>query len=258
MTLPLRRKWTLWVLVMYWPALFVLTHIPIPESMQKGGGTDKLLHFMAYFLLVFLFWGTVKPYEKVHWRRATVWWVLVVVVWYGVLDEWLQGFVRGRTMHVGDFFADVGAVVAGLLLLTFLTFWPALLGVVGSFVFLVFVYIPSDFFSDLPSSTILLPTFGFALFTAVWMGFLAKRHRDRLENTLTFWQALGPVANQTGRWCLLITIPPLALLSAVKLGTLARNLPFSLTDILIATLAILFTMTLGLIIGKVSSPTAHP
>ena len=123
---PLRRKLTLLSLALYWPTLFVLSHIPIPQVVLDAQVSDKTLHFIAYFVLVFLFWGTIKPYDKVRWRQATVWWVLLVVVWYGVVDEWLQGFVKGRTVDRSDFFVDLIGAVVSLLLLTVFTFWPAL------------------------------------------------------------------------------------------------------------------------------------
>ena len=85
------RKKLVWIsILIYWPTLFVLTHIPMPKIVDEAHVSDKSLHFVAYFILVFLLWGTLRPYEKVNWKKATVWTILAIIVWYGAVDEWLS------------------------------------------------------------------------------------------------------------------------------------------------------------------------
>ena len=114
-------------MIIYWPAIFFLTHTPLPRVVYQANLSDKHLHFMVYFILVFLLWGTIKPYSKVTWSKPAVWIILAVTVWYGVMDEWLQGFVHGRTADVHDFLADLAGTLTSLAILSILSFWPALI-----------------------------------------------------------------------------------------------------------------------------------
>src|SRR4030042_2153286 len=136
MVLSRRQKLTIISLLVYWPGVFILAHIPIPRLVYKAGVSDKGLHFIAYLILVFLLWFAISPNRKVNWRKAAAWLVLIVVVWYGVFDEVLQGYV-GRTCDIRDFFADLAGTVAGLVLFTFFTFWPVLLAVTGIAIFIL-------------------------------------------------------------------------------------------------------------------------
>src|SRR4030042_647093 len=101
MALSRRQKLTIISLLVYWPGVFILAHIPIPQLVYKAQVSDKSLHFLVYLVLVFLLWFTISPDKKVNWRKAAAWWVLFVVVWYGVVDEVLQGYV-GRSCDIID------------------------------------------------------------------------------------------------------------------------------------------------------------
>ena len=103
-----RHVLTIAALILYWPGIFILTHIPVsvPFLILRLQASDKILHFVAYLFLVFLLWFSINPDVKVNWRKASVWWILFVVVWYGVIDEWLQGYV-GRSPDAMDFAADL-------------------------------------------------------------------------------------------------------------------------------------------------------
>jgi hypothetical protein len=119
----------------YWPAIFVATHIPNPGKIVGTiGMSDKTMHFLAYLALVSLVWFSVSPFEKVKWAKAKVWIILATIVWYGAFDEWLQKFV-GRQPDVFDFCADIGAAFTALIILTFLSFWPAVLALAAIFIF---------------------------------------------------------------------------------------------------------------------------
>jgi len=50
------------MLLIYWPGLFVLTHIPIPQLARQSGMSDKMMHALAYLALVFLWWFSISPY----------------------------------------------------------------------------------------------------------------------------------------------------------------------------------------------------
>ena len=169
MALPRRQKLTIISLLFYWPSLFILAHIPIPLFVRRAGVSDKSLHFLAYLILVFLLWFAITPDRKVNWRRATVWWILFVVVWYGVIDELLQGFVAGRSCDVRDFFVDVAGTLTGLILFSFLTFWPAALSVAAIFIFGITNVSRANLADLLPVASALFYLFAYAVFTMLWL-----------------------------------------------------------------------------------------
>jgi len=174
MKLSRRHKLTIAALLVYWPTIFVLSHISpattsrllIPVRLP-----DKILHLIAYLLLTFLFWFTVSPYNKVRWHRTAVWWALLVVVWYGVLDEWLQGYV-GRSPDVMDFFADLAGTLVGFVLLTVFSFWSAALVVTGTITFVLTNLGAAATAGPPPLGSSLLLFFLYGLFTLLWIRYM--------------------------------------------------------------------------------------
>jgi len=137
MPLMKRHKFMLVAIGFYWPVIFILTHIPLPGKLISSAGmSDKVMHFLAYLGLVSIAWFAVSPFEKVNWKKAKVWIILAAVIWYGAFDEWLQSFV-GRSMDIYDFAADITAALTALLIMTFLTFWPAVLTFSTIFIFAI-------------------------------------------------------------------------------------------------------------------------
>ncbi len=109
-----RRNLFLWI--GYWAVLFVATHrtLGAGASLIPPGG-DKLIHFVAYFVLVILgdrymrsAGGARTPARKITWAG--------IYAAYGGLDEWLQGFVS-REPSLGDWIADVAGIAAATLVL---------------------------------------------------------------------------------------------------------------------------------------------
>jgi hypothetical protein len=163
-----RHKYVLISLLMYWPALFAATHIPVPDFVGSAGMSDKKLHYLAYLVLVSLLWFVVSPHNKVNWKKAKVWVVLAVIVWYGAIDEWLQGFVH-RSPDVADFKADLSGALTGLVILSIFSFWPGLLILFGSIIFIV---------TNLTTVHVVLGSehintafnfLGYAIFTLIWI-----------------------------------------------------------------------------------------
>ncbi|MBL7214830.1 MAG: VanZ family protein [Phycisphaerae bacterium] len=131
-----RHKSILIVLGIYWPAIFWLTHIPVPAIARQSGMSDKTMHVLAYFVLAFLVWFAISPYEMVQWSRKKVWILLAVILFYAGIDEFLQGRV-GRSADIMDFVADLFGMVLCAGLLSLLNFWPALLVASAVFVFII-------------------------------------------------------------------------------------------------------------------------
>jgi len=172
MKLTLRHKLTIAALLLYWPYIFIATHMRhVPYWARKMGVTDKTLHYLAYFVLAFLLWSAVSPDRKVSWRSAAVWWVLFVTVVYAVLDEWLQHYA-GRTADVKDFMADMAGALSGLAILTVFYFWPAAMFLTGSAIFILTNFTQTDLAHLLPVTTAVFGFVAYGVFTLCWIQYM--------------------------------------------------------------------------------------
>ena len=108
-------RWGLTILLLtYWLAMFVGTHVPrVPQELSLPGG-DKGQHLVAYAGLAFLIAFRQSLGNVLGWKRIAA--IFGVVALYGVVDELTQIPV-GRTADLYDWFADVSGAVGGLLLL---------------------------------------------------------------------------------------------------------------------------------------------
>jgi len=194
MALSRRQKLTIISLLFYWPGIFILAHIPIPQWVYKAGVSDKSLHFIAYLILAFLLWFAISPDRKVNWHRAAVWWVLFVVVWYGVVDELLQGYV-GRSCDVTDFFADLAGALIGLILLTIFPFWSASVAITGAVIFVLTNFMGANLADLLPVTNAAFRLFGYAFFSLLWTRYMY--HCLPIESSQTKW-LIGALAVPTG------------------------------------------------------------
>ncbi len=228
MTLSHQQKIAACVLVLYWPALFVLAHIPIPHVVQEADVSDKSLHFLAYLILTFLIWFAVRGDRKVKWRRAAPWLVLFVIVVYGILDEWLQSYVAGRSCDVRDFFTDLAGALTGLILSSFLTFWPAGLFVAATFIFGITNVTRANLADLLPRTNAVFHIFAYAILTVLW-----------IQCTHLF-----PAVKATkAKWFVLALAGPGGFLIIVKLYSVITGKGFALSDIIISFGAIAVVVT---------------
>lgn len=219
MALTRRQKITIITLSFYWIVIFVLTHIPVPQQILRNiYASDKTLHFFAYFVLVFLLWFAINPNMKVNWRKATVWWVLFVVVWYGVIDEWLQGYV-GRNADLKDFFADLAGSVCGLILLTFFRFWPAALTLTGGGIFFLtnFISVPDGNRLVLVNSAFYFG--GYMFFSVLWIRYM---------------RSLIPAKAGEVRWLIGALALPAGFLLCTQLFSIVTGNEFSLLRVLVS------------------------
>jgi len=174
MTLIRRQKAVIAALVLYWPTLFILAHIPVPEVVRAAHMSDKSLHLLAYLMLTFLLWSAIRPVEKVRWRKAAVWWILAVVLIYGVCDEVLQNLVADRTMDPLDYLADVAGTVTALGVLAIMPFWPASVLITGATIYTLAVITRANLTALLPVTMTLFHLSTHAVFTFLWMGCLRQ------------------------------------------------------------------------------------
>ena len=223
MVLSRRQKLTIISLLLYWPGVFILAHIPIPQLVYKAQVSDKSLHFLAYLILVFLLWFAISPNKKVNWRKAAVWLVLIVMVWYGVVDEVLQSYV-GRTCDIRDFFADLAGTLAGLILISFFTFWPVFLVVTGATIFTLTNFIRANLATLVPITNAMFHLFGYGFFTMLW-----------LQCIHLFLPRKAPKL----KWMIAALALPIGFLLTVKLFSVIFGKGFVVQDIIIATAGII-------------------
>lgn len=216
--LSIRQKITLILLVLYWPTLFILAHIPIPQFVRQAHVSDKNLHFFAYLVLVFLLWFTISPDKKVSLRRAAIWWVFLVVIVYGAADEVTQGYV-GRSCDIRDFGADLVGVLTGLILFSFFSFWPAALLVAGATIFGITNVSGTNLATVLPITNAMLHLFGYAIFTLLWIQFIHLHLAQKSPKP---------------RWLVISLAPPLTFLLAVKLSSAILGRGFRAMDVILA------------------------
>lgn len=192
MALLRRHKYILLSLGLYWPVLFIATHIPMPNLPQSTGMSDKTMHVLAYGILVFLIWLALRPYQKVDWRTALPWLILAAMVWYCAIDEWLQGKI-GRSPDVGDGLADMAGAVGTLLILSVLEFWPASLAICGITVFSLANLSLIDSKPNLAWLNMFNNFCGYAIFTLIWIQYAQRIWPSRKYGSIawTVWM-MGP------------------------------------------------------------------
>ena len=222
MVLSRRQKLTIIPLLLYWPGIFILTHIPIPQLVCKVQVSDKSLHFLAYLVLIFLLWFAISPNKKVSWRKAAAWWVLFVVVWYGVVDEWLQSYV-GRTCDIMDFFADLAGTLAGLILFSFFTFWPVLLAVMGIAIFILTNFIHANLADLVPITNAMFHLFAYGFFTMLWLQCI---------------HLFLPMKAPKPKWIIAALVLPIGFLLIVKLFSVIFGKDFGVRDAIVAVVGI--------------------
>ena len=195
--------------------------------------SDKTLHIIAYLILIFLWWTTISPHEKVNWKKAKVWVTLALMVWYGAMDEWLQHYV-GRGPSVYDFYADLVGTLIGLAILTVLSFWPAMLTFSAILIFM-FTNITC---ADLVGTNIFTNTaFHFAAyagFSLVWIQYMSR------------FIAFG---SNRSKWLVIAIVGPTALLAIVKAGSVALGKTVWLMDCAPAVVAIISAVAVAAIVG---------
>jgi len=245
MALSRQHKLIIISLVFYWAALFILAHIPIPQLVRQAEVSDKGLHFLAYLILFFLLASAINPNKKIDWRKTTTWWILLVVVLYGLCDELLQSCVRGRSCDAMDFVADLEGTLTGLIVLSIFTFWPACLIVTGVTIFGLTNIARANLADLLPGTNTAFHLFAYALFTLLWIRYLDSRcsmldtrRVTRDPSLVTRDTCDERRATLRRRWLIVAAILPAGLLLAVKLGSLILGRSFAITDVIVSAVGI--------------------
>ncbi|MHC4635979.1 MAG: VanZ family protein [Planctomycetota bacterium] len=224
MAISKRQKFTIITLVFYWTIIFILTHLsPVNVSrLLPVQVSDKMLHFLAFLLLAFLLWFAINPDQKVKWHQAGVWWILLIVICYGAIDEYLQGYV-GRGTDVMDFLSDLLGTITGLILLTIFSFWSAALTFAGIIIFSLanLTRINSTSLPPLTNAIFLFLAFG--AFTLLWVRYI---HHYLKPKPPEF------------KWLIISLALPIGFLSVVELFALLKTSGLRTYNIIISLIAV--------------------
>jgi hypothetical protein len=223
MALSLQRKIAAIALVLYWPALFIFAHVPIPQVVREADVSDKSLHFLGYLVLVYLLWFVVRGDEKVNWLSIGPWWILGIMASYGVFDEWSQNYVAGRSCDIQDLLADVVGAVAGLVMFSVFTFWPSGLLVTAIVIFGVTNITQADLSRLMPVTSAAFHLFAYAVFTALWIQYIRR------------FPSVLRAPRGGAKWLTAAAAGPMALLLIVKLFSVIAARTFAVRDMLIST-----------------------
>lgn len=190
-----RQKTLIVILALYWPVIFILTHIPIPDVVREAQVSDKSLHFLAYMVLAFLLWSALRPAEKAHWRRPAMGWILLAVAAYALVDESLQHFVEGRSPDWEDVLANIVGALAGLAITATVPFWPGAVIVTGATIYTLAVFTRANLTRLLPVTSTMLHLATYGLFTFLWIGCMAgSSHAQRRDRAWYIRSLSAPMA----------------------------------------------------------------
>lgn len=116
-----RKIWLVYIpLGIYWIILFTATSIPI-DQLPSLGLSDKINHFVAFFILAVLLFLTLKYQRKNYYlfNNASLIAFIVSLI-YGAIDEIHQMWIPGRYAEMLDWLADGFGALAGVLVVSYL------------------------------------------------------------------------------------------------------------------------------------------
>jgi VanZ family protein len=117
------RKWRIaarriasgWLLLFYWFALATATHWPGEFRAGPpvwGIHRDHIIHAIVYMPLLWLLHGFLaQRLADSFWRRNSLWLAAVIVLAWGLFDEWSQAFFGRTTSYTGDWVGDAAGVL---------------------------------------------------------------------------------------------------------------------------------------------------
>jgi len=102
-------------LIIYWIILLSATSIPA-DSVPTTGVSDKIEHFLAYFILSILLASTLFFQNKFTiLKKYYLLSTLIIASVYGAIDELHQLLVPGRSCELLDWLSDIGGVMLGII-----------------------------------------------------------------------------------------------------------------------------------------------
>ena len=107
-------------LIIHWVTIFILTSLP-SDKLPSVEVSDKINHFLAFFVLGFFLNLTLKYQTKFPELKKNIILITVIIAsGYALLDELHQLLVPGRSAEVLDWIADFIGVFSGCFLAEFI------------------------------------------------------------------------------------------------------------------------------------------
>jgi VanZ family protein len=101
-------------LIIYWLTIFILTSLP-SELMPKVSVGDKLEHFLAFLALGFLIYLNIFYQYKITFKNLSpLLFSIIIISFYGALNELSQLLIPGRSAEILDWIADFFGGVVGV------------------------------------------------------------------------------------------------------------------------------------------------
>jgi VanZ family protein len=116
-----RKVWLVYIpLVVYWLILFTATTLPA-EKLPSIGFTDKIDHFIAYFILAVLvnLMLIFQRKSRLLFEKAPMA-TIIICLFYGAADELHQMLIPGRSAETLDWVADASGTFVGIFIVYFL------------------------------------------------------------------------------------------------------------------------------------------
>lgn len=116
-----RKKWLVYApLILYWFILFIATSLP-SDRLPSIGFSDKIDHFIAYFILAVLLNLTLifQRKSRLLFEKAMIA-TIIICLFYGIADELHQILIPGRFAETLDWAADASGTIVGVLIVNFL------------------------------------------------------------------------------------------------------------------------------------------
>ena len=220
-----KRKLTIAMLVLYWPVIFIATHVPIKSGFGMPANSDKILHFVAYASLTFLLWfSIILDGKKFAWRKITL--MVTIVVLYGAADEFLQKFVS-RGCDVFDLAADISGMLFAMAIFMLLSYWVSFLVITAIAVFFVTYILAADGTVFMSMVNDIFHFFGYGFLTFVWAG-----------NVAGWFKKVSPkLIGAT------LALPAIFLFIAEWVITNLRQTQMSILHLIVSLMAIFFAVT---------------
>jgi VanZ family protein len=107
-------------LIIYWIILLIATTVPEPD-VPTFGVSDKFKHFGAYFGLAVLLSISLHYQNKILlFKKKFLFASWLIATFYGLLDEFHQSFIPGRSAEFLDWLADSLGAAAGIIFVYYL------------------------------------------------------------------------------------------------------------------------------------------
>jgi VanZ family protein len=111
----MHSKFYIWggAVLAYAALIFFLSSLSsFPDALPVFWSADKVLHFIEYFIMGFLFYGWFSSFKGLARGNFPLAATVMVGIAYALTDEWHQSFVPGRDASAWDWMFDSLGVLA--------------------------------------------------------------------------------------------------------------------------------------------------